>query len=48
MLLVEDLDDGNNMNGVHSAGAGVGKDCDENMLFDIERARIQRELQAGS
>lgn len=44
VLFIEHLDDGNNVNGVDGAGPGVCKDCDENMLFHIERPRIQREL----
>lgn len=48
MFFIEDLDNGNDMNGVDGAGSGVCKDGDENVLFDIERTRIQRELPPAS
>lgn len=44
MALIEDFDSGNDMNGIDSAGTGVSKDGDENMLLDIERTRVEGEL----
>lgn len=46
--MIKDFDSGNNMNGIDSASTRVGKDCDENMFFDIEGTRVQGELQACS
>lgn len=43
-MLVERFDDGDDVNGVDGAGAGVGEDGDENVLLDIERARVEAEL----
>lgn len=40
MLLVEGFNDGDDVNGVDGAGAGVSEDCDENVFLDIERARV--------
>lgn len=48
MLLIKDLDSGDNMNGIDSASTRVGKDCDENMFFDIEGARVEGEFEAGA
>lgn len=44
MLLVEGFDARDDVNRVDGAGAGVGEDCDENVLLDIERARVERKL----
>lgn len=44
MLPVERLDDRDDVNRVDGAGAGVGEDRDQNVLLDVERARVEREL----
>lgn len=44
MLVVEDLDRRDDVNGVDRPCPGVGEDGDENVFFDIERPWIEREF----
>lgn len=44
---VKDLDGGDDVDGVDGAGAGVGKNGDEDVLLDVERAGVKCELPIG-
>lgn len=44
MLLIEDLDSRDDVNGIDASGAGICEYGDENMLLDVERTRVQCEL----
>jgi len=44
VLFVEDFNNRNDVDGIHSTSAGVGEDGDEDVLLDVERPRIEREL----
>lgn len=47
MLLVKDLHDRHNVNGVDGTGAGVGEDGNKHVLFYVEGAGVEGELPAG-
>lgn len=44
MPLIENLNYGNNMNGVDCPCAGVGKDGDEDVFFDVEWTGVEGEF----
>jgi len=46
--VVERLHDGDDADGVHRVGAGVGEDGDQDMLLEVERPRVQREGPLGA
>lgn len=44
MFLIENLNDGDNVNGVDGASTGVGEDGDEDMFLDVEGTGVEGEL----
>lgn len=44
VFLIENLNDGDNVNGVDGAGAGVGEDGDEDVFLDVEGTGVEGEL----
>lgn len=46
--VVERLDDGDDADGVHRVGAGVGEDGDQDVLLEVEGPRVQGEGPLGA
>ena len=45
VLLVKDLNNSNNMNGINTASPRISKDGDKNMFFNVEGSRIKGKFQ---